>query len=235
MSEYVTLSVDDGTTMRAYVSRPASPGRHPGILLFQEAYGVNAHIRDVADRLAGEGYVVIAPELFHRTAPGFEGEYADFESVRPLVSSLTDAGLEADIRASYQWLTRDTAVQNDILASVGFCMGGRASFLANVSTNLRAAVSFYGGNIAETLTGRIPNLSAPALLLWGGKDARIPPEQIRKIVDGFRAAGKPYTSIEFSEAGHGFFCDARQAYHRESADQAWSLVKDFLRQHTGGK
>src|SRR5512135_3525016 len=94
---YVELSVTDGTTMSAYVARPAGGGRHPGIMVFQEAFGVNAHIRDVTERFAREGYVAIAPELFHRSAPRFEGDYGNYESVRPHMAALTDLGLEADI------------------------------------------------------------------------------------------------------------------------------------------
>src|SRR5580704_12486349 len=101
-NEYVTLSVADGTSMRAYISRPASAARG-GLIVFQEAFGVNAHIRDVADRFAREGYLAIAPELFHRTAPGLEAGYTDFGAVMPHMQALSDAGLEADIRATHEW------------------------------------------------------------------------------------------------------------------------------------
>src|SRR5580700_856967 len=102
-NEYVTLSVADGTSMRAYISRPASTPVG-GLIVFQEAFGVNAHIRDVADRFAREGYLCISPELFHRTAPGLETGYTDFSLVAPHMQALTDPGLEADIRATHGWL-----------------------------------------------------------------------------------------------------------------------------------
>lgn len=93
---FVTLSVSDGSTMQAFVARPAGRARHPGLLLCQEAFGVNAHIKDVARRCARAGWVTIAPELFHRTAPvGFTGSYGDFEGVRAHVQALTVEGLEA--------------------------------------------------------------------------------------------------------------------------------------------
>ena len=76
--EYVELRVNDGTTMRAWVARPKEEGAHPGLLVFQEAFGVNAHIRDIAGRFAREGFVAVAPELFHRTGAGFDGRYDDF-------------------------------------------------------------------------------------------------------------------------------------------------------------
>src|SRR5580658_11314739 len=92
--EYVQLSVNDGTTMRAWVARPKEKGENPGLLVFQEAFGVNAHIRDVAGRFAREGFVAIAPELFHRTAPpGFEGRYDDFPGVMPHMTALNDSSM----------------------------------------------------------------------------------------------------------------------------------------------
>src|SRR5580700_8634756 len=96
-TEYVNLSADDGTALRAYVARPAGKPR-AGLLVFQEAFGVNAHIRDVTERFAHEGYLAISPELFHRTAPGFEGTYTNFAEVMPHLGALTDAALTADIQ-----------------------------------------------------------------------------------------------------------------------------------------
>ncbi len=234
MGSYSTIEVIDGSTMRAYVARPPASGKFPALLIFQEAYGVNAHIRSVADRFAAEGYIALAPELFHRTAPGFEGDYQNFNSVRPLLEALTDAGLEADIYASFDWLSHDASVDTHRIGSVGFCMGGRASFLANAIVPLKGAISFYGGNIAQSLTHLAPQLHGPALLLWGGQDKRILPEHIRTVVDALRAAKKPYTNIEFSEAEHGFFCDARSSYHKESAEQAWIVALNFLKTHVTG-
>ena len=145
----VQLKVADNTTMQAYVARPASGGPHAGLMVFQEAYGVNSHIRHVTERFAEQGYVAIAPELFHRTAPaGFEGDYKDFPSVMPHYQALTNQAAEADIRATYEWLRSNSQVDADAIACVGFCMGGRVSFLANSVVPVRKAVSFYGGGIA---------------------------------------------------------------------------------------
>src|ERR1700679_4057221 len=143
-TERVSLKVDDGTVMNAFVARPSGDGRHPGLLVFQEAFGVNAHIRDVTERLAREGYVSIAPELFHRTGAGFEGKYDDFPSVMPHMKAMTENGTIADIRAAYGWLTNSNHVVPDKIASIGFCMGGRASFLASAVLPLQASISFYG-------------------------------------------------------------------------------------------
>src|SRR5690348_13443399 len=107
-TEKVTLRVDDGTEMNACIARPAGSGKFPGMMVFQEAFGVTPHIRDVAERLAREGYVAIAPELFHRSsAPGAEFDYNDFPAVMPHMQALTNDGLARDCRAAYGWLAKD--------------------------------------------------------------------------------------------------------------------------------
>src|SRR5487761_721803 len=130
-SQYVTMKVSDGTVMRAYRARPSAAGRYPGLMVFQEAYGVNAHIRDVTERFGREGYVAMAPELFHRAQAGFEGRYDDFPSAMRLMQTLTNEGLEADVRATYETLQADSIVAQGHIACIGFCMGGRVAFLAN--------------------------------------------------------------------------------------------------------
>jgi len=233
MSNYITVKVLDGTEMRIYVSRPSNPGKHPGIIVYQEAYGVNAHIRDVADRFAREGYVAIAPELFHRTGTGVEGDYKDFAGMQKHFTAIREDLVETDVHASYDWLIGDSSVDVDRTACVGFCMGGRIAFQTNTILPVKATISFYGGGIAETLVGRIPQLHGGALMFWAGRDKRILPEHILAIVEGFRSANKLYTNIVFSEAEHGFFNDARTTYHKESAEQAWPLLLHFLRSRLG--
>ena len=231
VTEKVSLKVGDGTAMNAYVARPSGEAQHPGLLVFQEAFGVNAHIRDVTERFAREGYVSIAPELYHRTAPGFEGKYDDIPSVLPLMKGLTDQGTVEDIRAAYSWLKSNSQVTPDKIASIGFCMGGRVSFLASASLPLQASISFYGGNIAPSLLPRVAELHAPILFFWGGLDKHIGPEQTRAIVEECKRLDKPYVNVEFSKADHGFFCDARPSYHPAAASLAWNLTKTYLLLH----
>ena len=227
-----TLAVADGSSMQAFVARPEEKGSFSGMLVFQEAFGVNTHIRDVTQRIAREGYVAIAPELFHRSAaPGIEIPYDDFPSAMPHMKALTEQGLADDVRASYEWLRDSGYVTPDRIGSIGFCMGGRVSFLANATVDLRAAVSFYGGSIAPALLPRAANLHAPILFFWGGLDKHIPQDQIRSVIDAVKAAGKPYINVEISDADHGFFCDARPSYNPAAAKEAWSLVTGFLDLH----
>ena len=162
-TENITLQVADGTSMNAYVATPADGGQLPGLLVFQEAYGVNPHIRDVTERFAKKGYVAIAPELFHRTAPGFQCEYTNFAACMPHMQALTAEGIVADATAAFDWLQKNSRVSPNSTACVGFCMGGRASFLANSALPLKAAISFYGGGIAPTLLPRAFQQHGPIL------------------------------------------------------------------------
>ena len=229
MKEKVELAVADGTRMAAYGARPENGGPHPGLLVFQEAFGVNGHIRTVCDRFAAEGYVVIAPELFHRTAPGFEGSYTDFPAVMPHLKAVTTETAEMDVRAAYERLRSNAQVKANEISSVGFCMGGRVSFLANSVVPLRGAVSFYGGGIAPGLLDRAAKLQAPSLLIWGGLDKHITPKHRRAVTEALTAQQKTFVNVEFSRADHGFFCDERSAYEPHSARQAWALTLEFLR------
>ena len=189
---------------------------------------MNEHIRDVARRFAKAGYLAIAPEMFHRTGPGFEGAYDNFPAVMPHMQALTPAGMTQDAQAAFNWLQNNTRVLPKRTACVGFCMGGRVSFLANAALPLQAAISFYGGGIAPALLPHAPKMHAPILLVWGGQDTHIPQEQIQAVTGALRDAKKTFVNVDFSDAGHGFFCDARPSYNQAAANQAWKLSLAFL-------
>src|ERR1700678_941765 len=236
-TEYVNLAISDGTSMRAYVAHPEGKPR-AGLLVFQEAFGVNGHIRDVTDRFAREGYLSISPELFHRTGPGLEAGYTDFGAVMPHMQALTDAGLSADIRAAHQWL-KDGEAKNLAVGATGYCMGGRTSIQAALTVPLDCAISYYGGGIAPSpmfpnLLDRLKDLNAPALFFWGGMDAHIPAEAINAITTTLAEHKKDYTNAVFSNADHGFFCDARASYNAVAAKEAWALTLEFLKIHLAG-
>src|SRR5581483_6492454 len=165
-SKHVEIKVEDGTTMLAWVAEPAGQKATRGIMVFPEIFGVNAHIRDVTNRFAGLGLVAISPELFHRTAPPkWECSYTDFPSARGHMMATQEDTIESDVKATYNWLKTNTQA-GDKIACVGYCMGGRVSFLANSAVPLKAAISYYGGNM-PSLLHRTKKLSAPMLLFWG--------------------------------------------------------------------
>jgi carboxymethylenebutenolidase len=236
-AQYVDLKVGDETTMRAYVARPEREGNYPGLLVFQEAFGVNGHIRDITERYARCGYCAIAPELFHRTGPGFEGQYDNFDPVREHMMAVTDDNLVLDIKAAQGWLDREIGEETP-KASIGFCMGGRVSFLAALTLKLNAAVSYYGGGIAKNersagLTQRASEIKAPILFNWGGLDQHIGPEAIGIITQALDEAGKKYVNVVYSFADHGFNCDVRASYNAEASEEAQAHTLAFLKLHTG--
>ncbi|WP_046243387.1 dienelactone hydrolase family protein [Hymenobacter terrenus] len=230
---FVILSVADGTEMRAYTAFPSSTGPVAGIILLQEAFGVNHHIRSVADRLAQAGYAVVAPELFHRTAePGLEIPYSDFASAKPHFNAINSEGLTADLQAAHNWLTTQPLVVAEKIGSIGFCLGGRVSFFANAVLPLAAAVSYYGGGTHQ-LKDRAKDLHAPHLFFWGGLDAHISKEDITQVTDAVSAAGKPFINTVISYADHGFNCDERPSYNAEAAAEAWALTLAFFKEKLG--
>ena len=215
--------------MNAYVSTPWGTGPFPAVMVFQEAYGVNHHIKNVADRMAAEGYLAIAPELFHRTAPaGFESPYGDFAAVMPHFQALTTEGMINDVKATFDWLAGQSNVIKNKIGCIGFCMGGRVSFIANSAVPLAASVAFYGGGM-HAVVDLAATLHAPQLMFWGGKDQHIKPEHVQTVIDAIKAAGKDYINVEISYADHAFFCDERPSYHPQAALESWGMTKAFLK------
>lgn len=228
---YITLEVEDGTSMDAYVSRPNGAPKG-GVVVFQEAFGVNDFIRRVADRIAAEGYLVVAPELFHRTASGYERVDAPIDEIMPLLQALTVEGLERDARAAHAWLTSQEGVGENV-GVIGFCMGGRTTFIANSILPFKAAISLYGGGIAEDFLDRVPALSAPMLFFWGGADVRIPRSTWSQIPAAMDKAGKEHVDVEFSGAQHAYLTDDRPGYHKDASELTWPMIINFFKQKLG--
>lgn len=229
--EKIELKISDGSTMGCYIARPAGEIKG-GLVVLQEAFGVNAHIKDVTERFAKEGYLAIAPELFHRTAPGFESEYVEKKGVSEQMDALTDEGLLADVISAHAWL-KEQGVDERKIGVTGYCMGGRTAFLANASIPFGCAISYYGGGIAQSLLTLASAQKGPLLFFWGGKDGHILAEHRTAVTEALTAAEKSYANVEFSYAGHGFFCDARASYNAQAARQAWALTLQFLKETIG--
>lgn len=230
LQNFVQLQVSDGTTMQAYTSIPPhGKSPFPGLILFQEAFGVNHHIRKLADRFAEEGYMVVAPELFHRSGPaGVTIDYTDFQAATPHMQAITVDGLEADIKAAWNWLQNNSQVNHEHIVATGYCLGGRVSFLANTLLPFKAVASYYGGGIVPDIVKRAASLNAPHLFFWAGKDQHIPKEHAEIIKKELTNAGKTFINVEFSDADHGFFCDERTSFNASAAELAWSLTLEFF-------
>jgi carboxymethylenebutenolidase len=222
--------------MHAYRAVPAGDDRRPALLVLQEAFGVNAHIRNICDRLAAQGYVALAPELFHRTGESVELGYTDMSLVMPHFSKLTNHGLTADIAAGLAALATDARVDATRIGVIGFCVGGFATYLAAEQTEAHAFVAFYGGGILRArphiaLTPLIDDtarITRPILLLFGGQDQSIPPDDVKALDETLTSLGKAHEIVTLPDGGHGFACNDRAAYHQPSADEAWRITYDWL-------
>ena len=227
------IAVSDGTKMVLHWAAPPQEKNGPGIIVLQEAFGVNSHIRSIVSRFAALGYWAAAPELFHRTAKNFEAAYTDFPSVQPHMQAVTQTTIEADCRATFDWLKSQRGVLPGKIAAIGFCLGGRASYIANAALPLSAAISFYGGRIAPDLLPLAASQHAPIMLIWGGKDQHNPLSLVRTVANTLSQAGKPHVHVEFSEGDHGFFCDERKQYNPNASAEAWALSLSFLKTQLG--
>lgn len=233
-TETLSIPVADGTTMDGFLARPAGPGPHPGLIVFQEIFGVNEHIRDVARRFAGEGYAALAPDLFHRFAPNYQGSYEDIPASIAMAGKLAPAGLMADFQATHAALSAHAAVDKDRVGAIGYCMGGGMAFACNALVPLKAAVSYYGTPQPDMQDKLASSLHGPMLFVWAGNDAYISLERRREVIDLVRKHGKTFVDAEWAGANHGFFCDARSDHHPAAAKQAWTLTLAFLQAHLGG-
>jgi carboxymethylenebutenolidase len=225
--DFITLPVSDSTDMDVYLAIPDGNDVHPAIIVLQEAFGVNAHIRDISERLCRQRYVVIAPDLFHRTERRVELGYDDFTKVRPYIQQTSREGFTADLQCCYDYLEGRPFVVKNKIGSIGFCMGGRVSFIANLTLPLAAAVSYYGSGI-DQLSAEAQSLHAPHLFFWGGIDKHISHASIDKAMGDLKAAHKDYTNVVISYADHGFNCDARASYNPKAAQQAWAHTLAFF-------
>jgi carboxymethylenebutenolidase len=220
------LSID------AYVAQPTQSGSFPAVIVFQEIFGVNHHIRDVTERIAKEGYVAIAPALFQRIAPGFETGYTPeaVEQGRAYKVQTKAEALMSDTQATIHYLKGLPTVQETAIGTIGFCFGGHVAYLAATLPEIKATASFYGAGIA-TLTpgGGPPTLSRTADItgtiyaFFGDQDASIASTEVAQIKEALTAHQIPH-QIFCYPADHGFFCDQRGSYQPVAATDAWQKV-----------
>ncbi|MBE9007114.1 dienelactone hydrolase family protein [Fortiea sp. LEGE XX443] len=224
----------------AYLAQPKEPGSYPGIVVLQEIFGVNSHIRDVTERIAKEGYVAIAPALFDRFAPGFETGYnpEDIEVGRKYAWMQTTASeLLSNIQSAIDYLKTLPQVKQDSFGCIGFCFGGHVAYLAATLPDIQATASFYGARIttntpggsAATLT-LTPQISGTLYAFFGMEDASIPPEQIDEIEAELEKYKIPHRVFRYDGSDHGFFCDRRPSYNPKAAADAWEEVKQLFMQ-----
>jgi len=213
------------TTTPLSIHRPAADPKG-AVVVIQEAFGVNDHIEDVCRRFAAEGWLAVAPHLFHRDGDPKLG-YDDFSLVMPLMQALTADGIRADVDAALAE-TAAAGIGSASTGIVGFCMGGTVALLMATERPFGASVTFYGGGVSQGRFGfpplleAAPALRAPWLGLFGDEDRSIPVADVEQLRAAAATSGAPTEVVRYAGAAHGFHCDQRADYQPEAAADAWS-------------
>ena len=214
--------------MAGYLARPKANGTYPGMIVIQEWWGLNEHIKDVAGRFAREGYVAIAPDLYssldHKVT-------ADPNEAGRLMSSLKEAQALKDLNATVAHLKNTEGVDRARLGVVGFCMGGTYALLLPChSQEIKAAAPFYGQ--VPSPPDPLRNLSCPVFYIYGDADGWITMADVRRLQEGLRRYGRAGEVKIYPGAPHAFFNDTRKDVYRPTeAKDAWTRVLDFFSRH----
>jgi carboxymethylenebutenolidase len=227
-----------GPRFPLYVS--GDTGAPSALIVLQEAFGVNDHIREVADRFTDAGFFTVAPNLYHRDgAP--EVPYDNVDEAKLLMSHLSAEGLRNDLDATTDFL-RSVGYGSSSIGAVGFCMGGSVAFYAATRASVGATVSFYGGGITASRMGLPPLLELakdvrnPWLGLFGDLDTGIPVADVEQLREAVSAVSVDTEIVRYANAAHGFHCDARPAaYNEEAAHDAFNRAVAFLIAHLVAK
>jgi carboxymethylenebutenolidase len=231
-TEMESLPTADGL-MPAYLCQPVGKGPHPAVIVVMEAFGLNAHIKEVAERVAREGYVTMAPDFFYR----FGSPIVPYEDVSRAISYIQKfdwPALMAEMGVVIHHLKGRPDVRGDRLGITGFCVGGTIAFLTACrhASAIKVAVSFYGGGIgADTPAAPInlaDNIQCPVLCLFGETDKMIPMDQVRRIDETLKRLKKTAEVKVYKGAGHGFFCNDRPSYEPSAAQNAWELTRAWF-------
>jgi carboxymethylenebutenolidase len=228
-STTVKIKAQDGD-MTGFLARPSADGKYPAVLVIMEAFGLNDHIRSVATRIAGEGYVALAPDVYYRESNAVVGYDQLADAIR-LMTSLNDDSIVSDLSAAISHLQSQPFVRADRIGITGFCMGGRISFLAaSTLPAIKAAAPFYGGGIGGLLD-RAAGISCPLLLFFGDQDPFIPNDEVARIERTLADLKKTAEVKVYPGAPHGFFCNERDSYRADAAKDAWERLTTFLARH----
>lgn len=213
-----------GGNAGGYLATPKQ-GSGPCVIVIQEWWGLVDHIKDVCDRFADEGFVALAPDLFHGKTTRSPDEAGK------LMMALRVDEAEKDLSAAAQYLSTQDSTTSEKVGVVGFCMGGAlALYTATRNENVGACVVFYGGH--PKVKPELPNLQAPVLGLYAEKDGFVTPDSVRALEREVKALGKPIEVVIYPGADHAFFNDTRpEVYNAEAAADAWRRTIAFLREH----
>lgn len=217
----------DGAVVDGYLARPSDGQPHPGIVLIQEWWGLEAHIKDMAERLAREGYVVLAPDLYHGKV------VAEPDEAEKALMALNMPIAVTEIRAGIDYLQSRDDVQPKKPGVVGFCMGGHLAWRVAEQENgdIGALVPFYGAGYQPS-DQDIGKVTAPVLAIYGTRDESIPTAQRERIVNQLQAQNKTHKALLY-DAGHAFMNDQHDSHDPASATQAYGEMVRWLKQYLG--
>jgi carboxymethylenebutenolidase len=236
IAETITITGHNGDEIEAYSARPTDPGRQiGGVVVIHHMPGYDKSTKEIVRRFAAEGYNAVMPNLYHREAPGADPD--DAAATARANGGVPDERLVGDVAGAAEYL-KGLPTANGKVGTIGYCSGGRQSFLAAVSLQIDAAVDCYGafivGNPPEgrglkigPIVDKTPQLSCPLLGLFGAEDQYPSPEHVKELEEALKAAGKTYEFHSYEGTGHSFFSVDRPAYRPESAVDGWSKILAF--------
>lgn len=224
-TSHVDLKVN-GDGAYAFVAQPDDDATHPGVVLVQEWWGIEPHIRDLAQKLAADGFVVAVPDLYHGK---IATEPNDAQKMIMMIRGNVDKAAK-EIIGALDTVKAMSNVEPKKLGLIGFCVGGFMTYVvASRYPDLGAVVPFYGAGYDPT-PEEVAKVNAPVLAFYGSKDQSVPPQQIQKIQQEYKAAGKDLT-VKIYDAGHAFINPAHGMGNEKAAAEAWPLAVNFLKQH----
>jgi carboxymethylenebutenolidase len=235
LAETITITAGNGDEIQAYSARALDEAPRGGVVVIHHLPGYDDGTKEIARRFAYHGYNAIVPNLYWRQAPGASPD--DAAATARAQGGIPDEQLVADVTGSVNYL-KGLGNSNGKVATIGYCSGGRQSFLAAVSLNLDAAVDCYGAFVTGTvpegmplkvtpLVDKTPQLSCPLLGLFGADDKYPSPEDVAELEEALKAAGKTYEFHVYPDAGHAFFSVNRPAYRPEAANDGWEKIFTF--------
>jgi carboxymethylenebutenolidase len=241
LAETTTINGHRGDLIEAYFARPLGPGPFGSVVVIHHLPGYDAATKEIARRFATLGYAALVPNLYSRDAPGARPD--DAAALVRAQGGVPDARLVGDVGGAAAYL-RALPNSNGKVGVIGYCSGGRQSFLAATSLPLDAAVDCYGAFVvgavpegmplkAGPIVDRAPQLNCPLLGLFGVDDKYPSPEHVLELQEALETAGKTYEFHSFLEAGHGFFAVDRPSYRPAAATEGWQRIEDFFARYLG--
>ena len=235
MENFLTIETSDGP-MSAFVCCEEGEQKRPVVIILQEAFGVNHHIKDICERFAREGFLAIAPELYHRSGKHIQVEYGDKNTFMPLMGALSNEKMAQDLKATEKFLENLSNADKNNVFCIGFCMGGFGAVLASMELKLKGAISFYGagqvrsreGMGLKPLVSQYNEINCPVQYFFGEDDSSIPSTDRSAIESALKENHKTYHFHVFNNSDHGFFCNERSVFNPQSAKLAWAETLSFI-------